>query len=203
MSEEDLMNELFVLPIESEIGKNFLEYADMLINYSEANRGIAYFRIKNILKEIFGPKNVKCKILSDILHSKYRKNMFEVSSFRGVQQLYPADNPHFIRENINDFSIVGGETRTDSLLVTAGELASKVNYSCAHGVGKFSGFNYADIDDKIKFKSVLCNKKQSKEEILNDSFNSKIAFSNIIENRIINEVAYLKPIINLWEKSDL
>lgn len=203
LSEKELMEELFVFPVNSAVGREFLEYAKMLVNYSEANRGIAYFRIKHILEEIWGENNIRCKILSDILHSKYQENNRGISSFRGVQQLYPANSSHTMREKIDDFALVGGSTRTTSLLVTSGNSAKKVRYCCSHGIGNFYSVRNLRFDKNFKTKKIFCNKSQTNEEIFQDEYNCKKSFRNLFKNQIIDIMGELEPLINLWDESNL
>ncbi|MEC5422537.1 RtcB family protein [Virgibacillus sp. C22-A2] len=203
--EKDIYEGVFGIPIQSRIGKSYLQAAIALINYSYASRHYSHYLIESLFKKHIDAKS-SFELISDICHSKIISNDDgSILHARGLQTLYPAQHEHSLEpfKKTGDIGLLAGEKGTSSHLVVPKNNIKNTDYQCSHGTGKFNNPGKIDelpqyVHDDIK-ATVFDTEYDIENMLLQDFLNTKTTL-NTLENEfeMIKPVVRLAPFINFW-----
>jgi len=136
-NESDIKKQLFFLDYDSEIGANYLDFVNFMINYAYASRQVSSSILNSLLNNIL-KKEVKFKLISDLTHSSITRRSSKIYHARGLQ----------ITNKRNYPLLIGGETSTHSYLV----FSKSENIYISHGTGK-----YIDNNDTLILENSKCS----------------------------------------------
>ncbi|PFE15002.1 RtcB family protein [Bacillus cereus] len=205
VSNEQLNRGIFGLPIKSELGKAYIEASNALVEYSYASRHFAQYLVNEVLNNVFGDK-VEFELISDICHSKieYLDNG-DVLHGRGVQKIYPIGHANTLPyySDTGDVALLAGQKGTESHLIIPTSQIKETSYLCSHGTGEFLvEKDVHDVPVSVRKELELCSfdtQYDELDEFTLDYFNTKMCLKELEENqKIINKVCRLAPLINYW-----
>ncbi|WP_368739973.1 RtcB family protein [Enterococcus casseliflavus] len=179
--ESDIYKQLFFLDYDSEIGKNYLDFVNFMINYAYASRQVSS-TILNRFLDVILKKKVEFKLISDLTHSSISRRDSKIYHARGLQ----------ITSKKNYPLLIGGETNTHSYLV----FSKSENIYISHGTGKYIDSNKTINLNNSKYSSTVTT---NREYYYDKDKETKDVTTSIrgIEDRI-DILCKLNPFINYW-----
>lgn len=179
--ESDINKQLFFLDYDSEIGRNYLDFVNFMINYAYASRQVSSIILNRFLDVIL-KKKVEFKLMSDLTHSSISRRDSKIYHARGLQITSKKSYP----------LLIGGETNTHSYLA----FSKSENIYISHGTGKYIDNDETHSLSNSKYSSKVTTNREyyyDKDKEIKDVTTSIRGIKDRID--IFCE---LKPFINYW-----